>query len=89
MDKYKDTDFNMNFTGGKAYLKPPKWQPERIKANMVEIFNSLLSGEREKELLEKYAPNYLLLDFTQKPTRGGEWQAVTSNSPNWVLWKRK
>lgn len=89
MDKYKDTDFNMNFTGGKAYLKPPKWQPERIKANMVEIFNSLLSGEREKELLEKYAPNYLLLDFTQKPTRGGEWQAVTSNSPNWTLWKRK
>ncbi len=85
--EYKNIDIDENFTVGKSYLKPVKWQPEFIKKMRMDIFESLISGAREVELLTKYSPNYLLLSSDKKPIKGGKWK-IFANSKEWVLWTK-
>ncbi|MDM9383279.1 hypothetical protein QUB80_21545 [Chlorogloeopsis sp. ULAP01] len=87
LNEYKNLDIEQNFTVGHAYLKPIKWQPESIRKVRIDIFESILSGKRQEEILIKYSPNYLLLSSEYKPVRGGIW-TIFSSSKKWILWTK-
>ncbi|MEA5575973.1 hypothetical protein [Anabaena sp. UHCC 0451] len=87
LSEYKNLDIDKNFIVGNGDLKPIKWQPESIKKIRLHIFESILSGERETEILRKYSPEYLLLSSDKKAIRGGKWKVI-ANSEKWLLWTK-
>jgi hypothetical protein len=87
---YQDDDYLANHFsgGGNLYIKPEKWQAKSVNKIRLDIFKDILDEKRDRELLGKYSPIFLLQEVSKSPRNREDWE-ILSKSTKWVLWKKK